>query len=108
MIPDDALKRATKETLMSQVMIVVEFEVKAEHRAQFIELMRGHAQRSRGQDGCLQFDLMLPQDDERHVFLVERWRDQAALDVHSKGPMPGDTYRDWIVGRKVARGAPAD
>jgi hypothetical protein len=22
--------------------------------------------------------------------------------------MPGNTYKDWIVGRKVARGAPAD
>ena len=28
------------------VMIVVEFEVKPEHRSQFIELMRGHARRS--------------------------------------------------------------
>jgi quinol monooxygenase YgiN len=32
-------------------MIVVEFEVKPEHRSQFIELMRAHAQRSRGDDG---------------------------------------------------------
>jgi hypothetical protein len=31
-----------------------------------------------------------------------------ALDKHAKGPMPVPTYRDWIVGRKVARGAPAD
>jgi hypothetical protein len=50
-----------------------------------------------------------PNDDERHVFLVEKWRDQAALDNHAKGLMPGaTTYRDWIVGREVARGAPAD
>ncbi|HEV7996658.1 MAG TPA: antibiotic biosynthesis monooxygenase, partial [Stellaceae bacterium] len=47
-----------------------------------------------------------PKDDERHVLLIEKWRDQAALDAHSKGPMPGNTYKDWIVGRKVARGAP--
>src|SRR5437764_2411508 len=46
-----------KGTPMSQVMIVVEFEVKPEHRSQFIELMRGHAERSRRDDGCLQFDL---------------------------------------------------
>jgi (4S)-4-hydroxy-5-phosphonooxypentane-2,3-dione isomerase len=105
---DDASKRLGKGTPMSQVMIVVDFEVKPEHRSQFIELMRAHAQRSRGDDGCLQFDLMLPGDDDRHVFLVEKWRDQAALDNHAKGPMPGATYRDWIVGRKVARGAPAD
>ena len=87
---------------MSQVMIVVEFEVKPEHRSQFIDLMRGHAERSRRDDGCLQFDLMLPKDDDKHVFLVEKWRDQEALDAHAKGPMPGNTYKDWIVGRKVA------
>jgi quinol monooxygenase YgiN len=97
-----------KGTPMSQVMIVVEFETKPEHRSQFIDLMRGHAERSRRDDGCLQFDLMLPKDDDKHVFLVEKWRDQAALDAHAKGPMPGNTYKDWIVGRKVARGAPAD
>jgi hypothetical protein len=32
---------------MSHMMIVVEFEDKPKHRNQFIELMRGHAQRSR-------------------------------------------------------------
>ena len=70
--------------------------------------MRGHAERSRRDDGCLQFDLMLPKDDDKHVFLIEKWRDQEALDAHAKGPMPGNTYKDWIVGRQVARGAPAD
>jgi quinol monooxygenase YgiN len=93
---------------MNEVMIVVEFEVKAQHRAAFIELMRGHARRSRTEDGCLQFEVMLPRDDDTHVYLVEKWRDQAALDVHARGPMPGETYKDWIVGRKVVRGAPAD
>jgi (4S)-4-hydroxy-5-phosphonooxypentane-2,3-dione isomerase len=93
---------------MSAVMIVVEFEVKPQHRAPFIDLMRAHARRSRGDDGCLQFDVMLPREDDAHVFLVEKWRDQAALDAHARGPMPGETYKDWIVGRKVARGAPAD
>ena len=51
---------------------------------------------------------MLPKDDDKHVFLIEKWRDQEALDAHAKGPMPGNTYKDWIVGRQVARGAPAD
>jgi quinol monooxygenase YgiN len=26
--------------------------------------------------------------DQNRVLLVKAWRDQAALDVHSKGPMP--------------------
>jgi quinol monooxygenase YgiN len=95
-------------TPMSHLMIVVEFEVKPEHRGQFIELMRGHAQRSRGEDGCHQFELMLPDGDPKRVLLVEKWRDQAALDVHSRGPMLGATYKDWITSRRVTRGLTAD
>jgi quinol monooxygenase YgiN len=91
---------------MSRIMIVVEFEVKPEHRSAFIELMKGHAQRSRAEDGCQQFDVLLPQEDQSRVLLVEAWRDQAALDVHSKGPMMAktrETYQPWLVGRKATR-----
>lgn len=89
---------------MSRIMIVVEFEVKPEQRSAFIELMQGHAQRSRAEDGCQQFDVLLPQQDHNRVFLVEAWRDQAALDVHSKGPMLAktrETYGPWLVSRRA-------
>jgi (4S)-4-hydroxy-5-phosphonooxypentane-2,3-dione isomerase len=77
--------------LMSRIMVVVEFEVKPQHRNQFIELIKGHAQRSRAEDGCKQFDMLLPQEDPNRVFLVGAWRDQAALDAHSKGRMVAKT-----------------
>jgi quinol monooxygenase YgiN len=91
---------------MGRIMIVVEFEVKSEHRNQFIELMKGHAQRSRTEDGCQQFDVLLPQEDHSRVLLVEAWRDQAALDVHAKLPRMAtmrETYEPWLVGRKATR-----
>ena len=91
---------------MSRIMIVVEFEVKLEHRSQFIELMKGHAQRSRAEDGCQQFDVLLPQEDQNRVFLVEAWRDQAALEAHSKAPTltrTRETYQPWLVSRKAIR-----
>ena len=91
---------------MSRIMIVVEVEVKPEHRSSFIELMKGHAQRSRGEDGCQQFDVLLPQEDQSRVLLVEAWRDQAALDVHAKVPRMAqnqETYRPWLVSRKATR-----
>jgi quinol monooxygenase YgiN len=95
-----------EEMPMSRTMIVVEFEVKPEHSNQFIELIRGHAQRSRAEEGCQQFDVLLPQDDRNRVLLVEAWRDQAALDVHSKSPMLAktrETYQPWLVNRKATR-----
>jgi len=50
--------------------------------------------------------VLLPQEDQSRVLLVEAWRDQAALDVHSKGPMMAktrETYQPWLVGRKATR-----
>jgi quinol monooxygenase YgiN len=91
---------------MSRIMIVVEFEVKPEQRSAFIELMTGHARRSRAEDGCQQFDVLLPQEDQNRVFLVEAWRDQAALDAHSKGPMLAktrETYQPWLLSRRAVR-----
>ena len=91
---------------MSRLMIVVEFEVKPEHRNAFVELMKGHAQRSRAEDGCQQFDVLLPQEDQTRVLLVEAWRDQVALDVHSKSPMLAqtrETYQPWLVSRNAMR-----
>jgi (4S)-4-hydroxy-5-phosphonooxypentane-2,3-dione isomerase len=88
---------------MSRVVIVVEFDVKPEHKSQFLELMKGHAQRSRAQDGCQQFDVILANNEPNRVLLLEAWRDQAALDAHARGPMPGDAYKDWITGRKATR-----
>ena len=91
---------------MSRLMIVVEFEVKPEHRGAFVDLMKGHAQRSRGEDGCLQFDVLLPEEDQNRVFLVEAWRDQAALDVHMKLPAMArlrETFQPWVVSFKATR-----
>jgi quinol monooxygenase YgiN len=91
---------------MSRLMIVVEFEVKPEHRSAFVELMKGHAQRSRAEDGCQQFDVLVPQEDQSSVFLVEAWRDQAALDVHIKLPAMArlrEAWQPWLVSMKATR-----
>jgi len=91
---------------MSRLMIVVEFEVKPEHRNAFVELMKGHAQRSRAEDGCQQFDVLLAEEDHSRVLLVEAWRDQAALDVHMKLPAMArlrETFAPWVVSFKATR-----
>ena len=91
---------------MSRLMIVVEFEVKPEHRNAFVELMKNHARLSRAEDGCQQFDVLLPQNDPSRVLLVEAWRDQAALDVHMKLPAMArlrENFTPWVVSFKAAR-----
>src|SRR5208282_5811414 len=45
-------------------------------------------------DGCQQFDMLVPQEDQSRVLLVEAWRDQAALDVHSTTSTLAKTRED--------------
>src|SRR5215469_17235195 len=95
-----------EEMFMSRLMIVVEFEVKPEHRNDFVVLMKNHARLSQAEDGCQQFEVLLPQNDQSRVFLVEAWRDQAALDVHAKLPRMAqnqETYGPWLISRKATR-----
>jgi len=90
-----------------RLMIVVEFEVRPEHRDQFIEVLKAQAQTTRAEDGCLQYDVMLPNNDPKHVLVVEKWRDEASHSAHLNGPSfakARDASKEWIVDRKVTTG----
>lgn len=91
---------------MSRVMNVVEFEVRPEHREAFLALIRDHAEKSRAEDGCLQFDVLEAQADPAGILLIEAWRDQLAFDVHARVPRLAqnrETYTPWVVSRKATR-----
>jgi quinol monooxygenase YgiN len=95
-----------EETPMSRIMIVVEFELKPQHASDFVKLMKNHAELSRGEDGCQQFDVLQAQDDPNKILFVESWRDQAALDVHSTVPRMAENraiYTPWLNSRKATR-----
>ena len=90
-----------------RLMIVVEFEVKPEHRDELIEALKAQAQTARTEDGCQQFDVLFPKNDPKHVLLVEKWRDEAAHTAHVNGPslaQARDATKEWIVNRKVTSG----
>ncbi len=53
----------------------------------------GIAQRVRAQEGCERYEYFFPMDDPHTVLLIDRWRDQAALDAHHKSPMMQDIAR---------------
>ncbi|MFP6757666.1 MAG: putative quinol monooxygenase [Alphaproteobacteria bacterium] len=90
---------------MSKIALIVEFEIKPENRAVFIDLMRDHAAGTlAGEDGCLQFDVLLPTEGNGRVFLYEVYRDEAALREHTQSPRLAATregYADMIEGRTI-------
>ena len=67
---------------MSKIALVVEFQIKAGQRDAFLEIIRGHAAGTKADvEGCLQFDVLIPEDDDNKVMLGEMYRDDAALDT---------------------------
>jgi len=56
---------------------------------QFVEEMvrSGIVDRVRAEAGNERYDYFFPMDDAETVMLIDKWRDQAALDAHHKTPM---------------------
>ena len=41
----------------------------------------------RAEDGNERYEYFFPMDDPETVLLIDRWRDQAAIDAHHRSPM---------------------
>jgi len=93
---------------MSKIAILVEFEVIPEHRSAFESLIRGNSQHTLATEpGCLQFDVVTPEDDPTRLFLVEVYRDREAQEYHSALPRLAEIrekYKNMIKSRKVTFG----
>ena len=89
---------------MTKIALIVEFQVISEHRADFITLMREHAEVTLAdEEGCLQFDILLPNENGR-VFLYEVYRDEAALKQHMGSERLASTrssYEGWYDDRVI-------
>ncbi len=90
---------------MNRIALVVEFDVKPEYRSEFEDVIRGHAGRTlEAEEGCLQFDVLIPQEEPDKVFLYECYRDSDALKTHAKSPILAATreiYQDMINHRRI-------
>ncbi|NKB57484.1 MAG: hypothetical protein GKS00_14255 [Alphaproteobacteria bacterium] len=89
---------------MAKIALIVEFNVKAEHRVAFITLLREHAEGTvQEEEGCVQFDVLLPNENGR-VFLYEVYRDEVALKAHMASERLANTrssYDGWIDDRTI-------
>ena len=65
---------------------VVTIEVAAGLRDQVVTLLAAHKARLKSEPGTLQFEVLLPKDDDTKVLSFEMYRDAAAFEVHLNGP----------------------
>ncbi len=63
--------------------LVVHLEIAPAKFDEFLEIARAHGKRSvELEEGCLSFQVMLPQEEANKVILVEIYQDDDALDCH--------------------------
>ena len=70
---------------MSKVAIFVTFDCKPGKTDEFVELVKGHANRCLEREpGCLQFDVLRPNGGGDKVMLYEVYASADALEAHRK------------------------
>jgi len=65
---------------------VVTIEVAPGRRDQVVASLVAHKARLKDEPGTLQFEVLLPKDDDTKVLSYEVYRDAAAFEAHLKGP----------------------
>ena len=72
---------------MPKLAIIGTIEVAPGRRDEFLPFLMAHRARClKDEPGTLQFEVLLPRDDEAKVHLYEVYRDDAAFDAHWNGP----------------------
>jgi (4S)-4-hydroxy-5-phosphonooxypentane-2,3-dione isomerase len=65
---------------------VVTMDVAPGQRDQVITALMAHKARLKDEPGTLQFEVLLPNDDDTKVLSFEMYRDAAAFEAHLHGP----------------------
>jgi (4S)-4-hydroxy-5-phosphonooxypentane-2,3-dione isomerase len=71
---------------MSRFANVVTIEVAPGRRDQVVSMLLAHKARLKDEPGTLQFEVLLPKDDDTKVLSFEMYQDAAAFEVHLHVP----------------------
>ena len=70
------------------IVLNVTYKCKPDKREEFLEMIyaEGIDVASRAEAGNIVYDYYIPTDNRDDLFLLEKWRDEAALAEHGKQP----------------------
>jgi (4S)-4-hydroxy-5-phosphonooxypentane-2,3-dione isomerase len=72
---------------MPRFAIIGTVEIASGRMNEFLPLLMAHRARClKDERGTLNFEVLMPHDDNTKVMLYEVYQDEAAFDAHSKGP----------------------
>jgi quinol monooxygenase YgiN len=79
---------------MSKLANVVTIEAAPGRRDEVVASLLAHKARLKDEPGALQFDVLLPKDDDTIVRTYEMYRDAAAFEAHLNGPSLAQLRKD--------------
>jgi quinol monooxygenase YgiN len=79
---------------MSKFANVVTIEVVPGRKDQVVSLLLAHKARLKDEPGTLQFEVLLPKDEDTKVRIYEMYRDATAFEVHLNGPSLAQWKKD--------------
>src|SRR5262245_21501789 len=72
---------------MSKLIIIGTIEVESGKREQVMRTLLAHKARClKYEPGTLQFELMIPREDDSRIFIYEAYRDDGAFELHRSAP----------------------
>lgn len=71
---------------MSSIHIIAEMKVDPDNRAELLSHLQNLVKKSRAEAGNISYDLMEDLDDPSHLFIMENWQSQAAIEAHNASP----------------------
>lgn len=89
---------------MQPIGIYIEYRPYPGHFDQFMSLLRQESEETMADDGCLRMEIALPEPPDGRIFLIELWRDEAAIRAHTAKPGHSHAWQEGLVAEKrVAR-----
>ena len=87
----------------SPAVLVIHLDIAEARLEEFIQIVQAHGTNSQKiESGCLQFEVLVPQNSSAHVILFEVYADDAALELHWGSEHMAE-YRKQIEGMIVHR-----
>lgn len=68
------------------IAIVAKFIIKEEKESNFLTLIDGLIKASQAEEGCIEYLLHKDTQKPRTYCLIEKWKDQEAVDIHNNTP----------------------
>lgn len=85
---------------MHPIGIYIEYRPVLEHFDAFLELLHKEADETIADDGCLRMEIAQPIPPDGRIFLIELWRDEAAIRAHASKPDHSHDWQNGLVAEK--------